>query len=30
MFDREEYVEEEREKSKQKYRRRKNLDNLTT
>jgi hypothetical protein len=28
MFDREEYVEEEREKSKQKYRRRKNLDGL--
>ena len=28
MFDREEYVEEERKKSKQKYRRRKNLDGL--
>ena len=30
MYAREGYVEEEREKSKQKYRRRKNLDNLTT
>jgi len=30
MFDREENVEEEKQKSKQKYRRRKNLDNLTT
>jgi len=30
MYAREGYVEEEKEKSKQKYRRRKNLDNLTT
>jgi len=30
MYAPEGYVEEEREKSKQKYRRRKNLDNLTT
>lgn len=29
MYSKEEFVEEEKEKSKQKYRRRKNLDNLT-